>query len=75
MTQQIEARLSYSVGMKVNVGNYQSVDLHYSASEAYDVAELSTEEIDKLTETRYDILKEKLDLKLQEAVSEVGGLK
>lgn len=70
IAKQTEARLSYSVGAKVNIGNYESVDVHLSESEAYDVTELSQEEISLLTENRYLALKDKLDKRLHESVIE-----
>lgn len=63
-----EIRLSYSIGMKVNIGNYESVDVHISQSETHDVSET---EADPLRQERYLLLKEDVDRKLIESVAEI----
>jgi hypothetical protein len=68
MSELKELSLSYSVGMKVNVGNYQSVDVHVSERRTFDV---TADEVDSLSEQVYEELREKLDNRLTEAVAEV----
>lgn len=70
----IEKRLSYSAGMKVNVGNYQSVDVHVSESETVDVsAGISDEDAELLVAERYAALKERVDDRLKESLAELKG--
>lgn len=71
MADQIEKKVSYSVGMKVNVGNYQSVDVHISESDTFDVSDLSPQEVDDMAVARYNYLRGKLDEALTQAVSEL----
>jgi tRNA(Phe) wybutosine-synthesizing methylase Tyw3 len=71
LTEQTELKLSYSVGMKVNVGNYQSVDVHLSEARTFDVTGEDADAIDNLSITVYNELREKIDNRLTEAVNEV----
>lgn len=71
VTEQTEKKVSYSVGMKVNIGNYQTVDLHVSESDTFSTAGLSPQEVDDLAVARYNYLREKLDQALTVAVSEL----
>jgi hypothetical protein len=53
--------VSFSTGMKANIGNYESVDSHLSRTEEWDVSDMSPAEIDKLWTERYGRIKEQLD--------------
>ena len=55
-----EVRLSYSVGMKANIGNYESADFHINEGETWDVSDLSTEEVATFVNDRHYKLREKL---------------
>lgn len=71
ITNPLEKRLSYSIGMKINVGNYQSVDVHLSESTAFSTEGLSQDDIDIETEQEYKVLREKVDQRFVDAVNEV----
>jgi hypothetical protein len=68
-----EINVSYSIGAKVNIGNYESVDVHFSRSEKYDTTGLTSEDIDKLWNERYQELHNDLgDLVLAEKAEILG---
>lgn len=69
--EQTELRVSYSVGFKANMGNYESADVHFSEAETYDVAALSPEEIAGLSDERNTALREKLDERVGVALKEL----
>ncbi len=71
MPKQTEARVSYSVGMKINVGNYQSVDIHFSEAETFNVEDLSDEQIAAFTDERRAGLQERIDARFMDKVAEV----
>ena len=71
---QTELSVSYSIGTKVNIGNYESVDTHLSRSEKYDVTGLSPEEIDKLWHTRYQALHDDLGELILAEKNEILGV-
>lgn len=60
MAVKTEVRVSYSVGVKANLGNYESADVHLSESESYSVEGMSEEEIETLKDERYEALRDKL---------------
>lgn len=68
---QTELSTSYSVGMKVNIGNYQSVDVHVSERRTFDVSALDSEEIESLSAGTHAELRDVLDERLTIAVAEV----
>jgi hypothetical protein len=68
-----EIKVSYSVGYKKNMGNYQSADIHLSESETYDVSTLDADASEKLSEARYEALRVRLDTRLLEALEELTG--
>lgn len=59
MPELLEVNVSYSVGLKVNLGNYESADFHLSESHRIDVSDMtvnSPEEIDAfVNEVRNEI--------------------
>jgi hypothetical protein len=70
MAHQTEVRVSYSVGAKINVGNYQNIDIHVSETETWNVESETQEAIDTLSQTRYNDLKQRLDDRLSESIVE-----
>jgi len=70
---QTEMSVSYSIGTKVNIGNYESVDVHFSRSEKYDTTGLSKAAIDELWNVRYQALHDELgELVLTEKAEILG---
>lgn len=70
---QTEISVSYSIGTKVNLGNYESADVHFSRSEKYDTTGMTKAAIDALWNLRYQELHDELgDLVLSER-SEILG--
>lgn len=68
---QTELRVSYSVGYKVNMGGYESADVHLSESAGFDVTELDADAIQALSDATYEALKDKLDQLLYDNVVEL----
>lgn len=66
MPKQTELNVSYSVGIKANIGNYESADNHYSRSEKWDVSDIEVDEIDALYQERFEALQAELDAKATE---------
>lgn len=67
-----ELRVSYSAGMKVNIGNYQSVDVHFSESRSIETgAGASQTEIDAASDVLKANIKERVDSDLVDAVGEI----
>ena len=56
-----EKSVSYSIGVKANIGNYQSVDAHWSESEKWDVSGLTPDEADALREERLSAIRPRLE--------------
>lgn len=56
MPKQTELSVSYSVGVKANIGNYESTDVHLSKSEKWDVADLNDEAIGELYTARLEAI-------------------
>lgn len=57
---QTEVGITYSVSVRVNLGNYQHGDAFISRSEKWDVSGMDPEEIDFLYQARYRKLQEEL---------------
>lgn len=65
----LRLRVSYSVGMKVNLGNYESCDLHLSEAHEYDTTGMSDKEIEDFRdETRSSIAQRLSDEIVQKAI-------
>lgn len=61
MPKQTEVRVTYSTGVKCNIGNYESADAHLSEGETWDVSDLDTQaEVDAFVGDRLAVLKERL---------------
>jgi hypothetical protein len=56
----VELRISYSIGTKVNIGNFESVDFHLSESESYDVTGMTVSEVEAFWNEREEALHERL---------------
>jgi len=71
---QTEVRVSYSYGIKANLGqgSYESADIHVSKSETWNVEGVATARVDKLWQDRYDALKEEIDHLVEEEYSNVS---
>jgi len=69
MANQIEHKISYSVGTKLNMGNYESADIHLSETETWEVQD--NNEAETLSQERFGVLRERLDSRLVEIANEV----
>lgn len=65
----IDVRYSYSVGAKVNIGNYESVDVFFSETHGFDPVGLTPEETTDFIEESRNQLIERLDSKLSDIVT------
>lgn len=53
-----EVSISFSFGTKMNLGSYESADVHVSRSERWDVSGLGDEAAQALYDERYNALQE-----------------
>ena len=51
-----ELSVNYSAGTKVNIGNYESMDVHVSRTERWNVEGFSPVEVDDFFTARYEKL-------------------
>lgn len=70
---QTELSINYSVGVKANIGNYESSDAHVSRSEKWNVEGMSDEEIDVFWHTRYQTLHDSLGELIESEYMEMLG--
>lgn len=63
--------VSYSVGMKVGLKNYSSIDTHESETATLDVAGLTDTAVDLLRTNTYNQLKERVDERLKVTLADV----
>lgn len=63
--------INYSVGVKANIGNYESSDAHFSRSETWTVEDLA--EADSLYQERYTALASELDELAMQAYTDMKG--
>lgn len=76
MPKQTEVKISYSLGAKLNMGNYEMVDIHVSESETWSVEDLPPEEnVETLSRLRYEVLKERVSARVQADVDETRNSK
>jgi hypothetical protein len=59
--EQTKLIVTFSTGMKSNIGNFESVDSHVIRGEEWDVTGLDPHAIDRLWTERYGRIKEQLD--------------
>lgn len=69
----IEVSVSVSYGVKANLGNYESGDAHVSRSEKWDVAGLTSEQIDAFWSERYRVLSEEMSERIEREYTELKG--
>jgi hypothetical protein len=67
-----EIKVSYSVGTKVNLGNFENVDVFFSETETYGVEGLPEADIAKLRNAKFAQMRERLDAEMLKARSELG---
>lgn len=65
--------ISYQLGIKANLGNFESGDIHVARSETWDVEGMSQEDIDALYEARRRELKTELDGLIESEYKEMLG--
>jgi len=56
----VEIAINYNVGVKANLGNYESANVSVSKSERWNVEGMSEEEATKLWNERYEVLHKEL---------------
>lgn len=71
MARQTELRLSYSIGTKINTGNFENQDMHVSQSETWTFDENENIDIVSFSEERHSILKNILEARLEKEVAEL----
>lgn len=71
----IELKVSYSVGVKANIGNYESADAHVSRGETWDVTGLTEEEATKFYNDRVQALHVELGLIIENEYADMLGAK
>ena len=69
-----EITVSYSVGVKANLGNYESGDCHLSRTEKWDVRGMDEQAASEFANTRYSVLKEELDSQVEKEYKELKGV-
>lgn len=67
-----EITVSYSVGMKANIGNYESADAHMSRTERWDVSGMTIEKAGDLYNARMHQIEQELG---EQIVSKYSGIK
>lgn len=68
---QTEARVTYSIGVKVNLGNYQSADVHLSEGETWNVEGMSDDEVREFLATRWTDLHDRLGAQIEDEAKEL----
>ncbi len=71
MPKQLELTVSYSLGVKANLGNYESGDAHISKTEKWDVSDLKDDEIVAFESARYVELHKLLGPRIEEEYREM----
>lgn len=71
--QLIEKRISYSVGAKINLGNYESGDVHVSESETWNVSEMDADLVDDYIAGCYAQLRQRVDERANAEIAELRG--
>ncbi|MEM3008390.1 MAG: hypothetical protein QXU32_02360 [Nitrososphaerales archaeon] len=73
MPQITELSVNVSLGVKANIGNYESADAHISRSERWDVTGLSLEEVNTFYWERFDEIKQQLTERIESQYQELIG--
>lgn len=68
-----ELKVSYSVGVKANIGNYESADAHVSRGETWDVTGMTEEQATKLYNDRVAVLHTELGLIIESEYADMLG--
>jgi len=68
-----EMSVSFSFGTKINLGNYESADVHVSRSERWNVEGLSEEEICAHYDARYEVLQEAVMTQANKEYTNIKG--
>jgi hypothetical protein len=71
MPKQTELKVSYSIGCKVNLGNFESADVHLSTSETWDVTDQTDDEISLFEARRYVELHKLLGPRIEDECKEM----
>lgn len=69
--EQTELVVNYSIGVKANLGNYESGDVHLSKTEKWNVEGLTQAQISALYEDRHLVLHDELGAKIEEEYEEL----
>lgn len=68
-----EISVSYSVGVKANLGNYESADVHLSRTERWNVEGLTADGATALYDARYGEIREELGARIEKEYAEMIG--
>lgn len=68
-----EMTVSYSVGVKANLGNYESADTHLSRTERWDVSGLTEDGASTFYNERYEALRRDLGRKAEREYRDMIG--
>ena len=68
-----ELKVSYSVGVKANLGNYENADAHVSRGETWDVTGMTEEEVTKFYNDRIAALHVELGLIIEAEYADMFG--
>lgn len=69
----IELKVSYSIGVKANLGNYESADAHVSRGETWDVTGMTEEDATKLFNDRQAAMHAELGLIIESEYADMLG--
>lgn len=73
MSELREIKISYSVGCKVNLGNYENVDMFFSETETYGVEGLTDKQLQKFRDEKYGDMRIRLDEAMLKARNEISS--
>lgn len=70
----IEIAVSYSAGVKCNLGekSYESADYHISETHRFDVSGMDTEAVEEFATETYNALRERIDERIEEVYMETS---
>lgn len=70
----VQIGVSYTVGFKANLGDFESADVRISRDEKWDVSDLTADEAKKLWNERFSSMKKEVGLLSQREYNEVMGV-